>query len=141
MKTRLIAGMMALLFTLAACGGGDGPSVSVPIVVPPIMNPLALVLSGFNITISTTSGDFLVNFSGAGSFTMSGSDNNVFFTANQNGGVMSISGNNNTVVFRVGDTASSLTITGSGNTIYIPLGSSLTVSGAGTNSNTVRIYP
>jgi hypothetical protein len=139
MRSKLIAAMMAMLFTLTACGGGSGDAPAV--IIAPIMNPLAIVLNGINITISLSSGDFLVSFSSAGSFTMSGSDNNVFFTANQNGGVMSISGNNNTVVFRSGDTASSLTITGSGNTIYIPLGSSIVVSGAGANSNTVKIYP
>jgi hypothetical protein len=141
MKNNLIAALAALMFTLAACGGGGDSSSGIPLFVPPVMDPLATVLSGLNITINTSSGDFLVDFTGSGSFTMSGSDNNVFFTANQDGGMVSISGNNNTVVFRVGDTASSLTITGSGNTIYIPLGSSLTVSGAGANSTTVRFYP
>ncbi|HEY8100893.1 MAG TPA: hypothetical protein VIF82_09065 [Burkholderiaceae bacterium] len=138
MKNNVRAVITALMFTLTACGGGGDNAA---VIIPPIMNPLAILLTGVNITISVSSGDFLVSFSSAGSFTMSGSNNNVFFTANQNGGVMSISGNNNTVVLRSGDTASSLTITGSGNTIYIPLGSAITVSGAGANSNTVKIYP
>lgn len=158
MKNVYIAIPIAAL--LAACGGGGSsagnaatpsssstpPSASSTTPIPTTQTFVApaapasaskFTVGGLN--EGSTSQNEKVSFTGAVNLTVSGKLNNIWLISAQPGGNATVSGDLNTIVFMPGVTAQ-VTVTGSGNTFYLPVGSSVTITGAGAATSTIRYY-
>jgi hypothetical protein len=105
-----------------------------------LINPSTL--SGSAISVTQSSGTYIVRSSSISSVTIVGDTNTIKIDDGVNAGVMQISGNTNTILFAPTATVTSINITGSTNTVYLPLGSNISIANAGSMviTNTVRYY-
>lgn len=82
----------------------------------------------------------VVAFTKAVDLTVSGRLNNIWVASSvQPGGTATIGGDLNTIVFMPGVSAE-VAVTGSGNIFYVPTGASVTITGSGVASSTIRNY-
>jgi hypothetical protein len=151
MKKSLWLAVLVLGAALSACGGGSGgtsapavaatqpPSVAT-VALPVFLNPTTL--TGAAVDVSLSGGTWLVVPTGAGNVTVSSQGSTLKIADNGAVGVMSVSGSGNNIIFSATATVSSLTITGKTNTVYLPEGSKITVANASGMdvSNVVKFY-
>ena len=161
---------MGIAVMLAACGGGGDSSSSAPTptsnaappatssitTTPPTSSstttapatqtftPPAAPTSAFKVTTGafsegSASQNVVVTFSKAVDLTVSGGLNNIWVNAAAPDGKATVGGDMNTIVFMPGVSAQ-VGVTGSGNTFYVPTGASITITGAGAASSTIRNY-
>jgi hypothetical protein len=167
MKNVSIAVGIAVM--LAACGGGGDSTGSAPVAsssgtpaptstttttpppassttsptsqkfTPPTPPSSALKVTTGSLNEGNTSSVDVVTFRAAVDMTVSGKLNSIWVGANQPGGKATVSGDQNTIVFMPGVSAQ-VTVTGTSNTFYVPSDGTVTITGSGAASSTIRNY-
>jgi hypothetical protein len=99
----------------------------------------ALKVTTGSLNEGNTSSVDVVTFRAAVDMTVSGKLNSIWVGANQPGGKATVSGDQNTIVFMPGVSAQ-VTVTGTSNTFYVPSDGTVTITGSGAASSTIRNY-
>jgi hypothetical protein len=106
---------------------------------PPTPPSSAVKFTTSSINEGNTSSVDVVTFRAAVDMTVAGKLNSIWVSANQAGGKATVSGDQNTIVFMPG-VGAQVTVTGTSNTFYVPSDGTVTITGSGAASSTIRNY-